>query len=299
MHEQVWHHFSGSMWNDGCPRVPIQFTSALLVIFMLSSLCKAFGMEPGPTTPQYQPRQVSLAGNQFHFALPEDFSRDMPADDLVLELDIDDLSLLDNPANGTLIRRWWDIKDDSFFRKNIGTVMLEVAAVRVPDNKLKRLDETPYDISDRLQFITAIEEFLHNRYREHNSSLTEDNKRNFSYSLPSISYLVGSKFGTEFIDITHNQQKWTRYSLTGPNDQLLVCFALPVTEQVILEAVFTYSPNQGVFPRELRDFAYQKTNPIEQSFLVEFEQGNPFEKVVGEYWLNTDTNQVLEAQRDT
>lgn len=81
--------------------------------------------------------------------------------------------------------------------------------------------------------------------------------------------------------------------MAGPLNQLLVCFALPISSQVFLEVVFTYSPNQGVLPREFLVEAYEKTKPIEESFLVEFGSANQFESVVGEKWLGTETNEVV------
>lgn len=72
-------------------------------------------------------RQINLSGNIFHFALPEDFSRDMPAADMVETLDIGDSKKFDNPEYGNLIRRWWDIKEPGWFGKKLGTVMMDIS----------------------------------------------------------------------------------------------------------------------------------------------------------------------------
>jgi len=43
--------------------------------------------------------------------MSEDFSKDMPAADMVKWLDINDLNKFDNPKYENLIRRWWNIKE--------------------------------------------------------------------------------------------------------------------------------------------------------------------------------------------
>src|SRR5690625_7171162 len=62
----------------------------LKVLIMLTFISKAFGMSGRPPEGLGATRSVDLSGNVFQFAMPENFSRDMPADDLVERLDISD-----------------------------------------------------------------------------------------------------------------------------------------------------------------------------------------------------------------
>lgn len=57
------------------------------------------------------PRHINLSGNMFHFSMPDDFNKDMPAADMVKWLDINDLNKFDNPKYENVIRRWWNIKE--------------------------------------------------------------------------------------------------------------------------------------------------------------------------------------------
>src|SRR5690625_6563839 len=47
-----------------------------------------------------------------------------------------DLSIFSEPDKGTLVRRWWDIKEPGFFGKKLGTVMMNI------DRKSTRLNSS-------------------------------------------------------------------------------------------------------------------------------------------------------------
>jgi hypothetical protein len=79
--------------------------------------------EPEPL----MPRTVNITGVNFHFAMPENFSLDMPGDDLVEQVDLKNYSNL--PENGCieLVKRWWDFYYGPPSVKNtIGTLMLSL-----------------------------------------------------------------------------------------------------------------------------------------------------------------------------
>jgi hypothetical protein len=78
---------------------------------MLSLLTGMFSKSAQAEKNMLHSRQIDISGNVFHFAMPEDFSNEMPAGDMVEVLDISDLSRFDDPQYGNLIRRWWDIKE--------------------------------------------------------------------------------------------------------------------------------------------------------------------------------------------
>jgi hypothetical protein len=264
---------------------------------MFSLVSKLFGSGSSIATPVGQTRQVNLSGNVFSFAMPEDFSRDMPAEDLVEQLDINNLELFNNPEYGNLIRRWWDIKHAGFFGQKLGTVMMDISVQRVPENSQKRIHSKPYNISNRLDLLLMIDEILHFRFDE----LIESTKNlgdKFSYYLMNFSTLIGFKLNSAYRDKILDQKKWIAYSVGAPENQMIVGYVLPVTNSVYLELVFTYSPDQNVLPRDFLNVAYQKTDIVENSARVEYLAGNAMKNIVGANWLKITNDEVLEQNRD-
>ena len=84
----------------------------------MSGLSQLLGLTAN-AAPTIYPRQVDLSGNIFHFAMPENFSKDMPAENMVEKLDIQDLEKFTDPEYGNIIRRWWDIKKPGFLEKKL------------------------------------------------------------------------------------------------------------------------------------------------------------------------------------
>jgi hypothetical protein len=264
---------------------------------MFSLVSKLFGGGSSIATPVGQTRQVNLSGNIFSFSMPEDFSRDMPAEDLVEQLDINNVALFNNPEYGNLIQRWWDIKHAGFFGKKLGSVMMDISVQRVPENLKKRVHDKPYNIQDRLDFLLMIDECLHSRY----DILVEQTKsldHSFSYTIPGLAYLLGKRICSEYRDKVFNEKKWISYSASAPFNQLIVGFMMPASEQVYLEVVFTYSPNQNVFPQEFRDVAYEKMQLIENSLALDYVEDNNMDDIIGVNWLKTTNDEVLEQNRD-
>ena len=254
----------------------------LSVFIMLSFLQKTFGMAKVQVPPVGATRQVDLSGNRFSFSMPENFSRDMPAEAMVEQFDISN-AFKETP----LIQRWWDMKKPGFFGSNIGTVMMSINIVPVLENSRKKIHDRPYKIQDRVDLVQLVVETLHHRYQDENGRLNE------LYSIPSVVHLFGSEIEGEFRESIFNHQKWTSYSVTGPGAQLIVSHVLPLTDSAYLEASFIYSPNDGVSPREFLDYAYQTTEPVEQSFFVDYATNNPLQKTVEEVWLNSTVDEAL------
>lgn len=66
------------------------------------------------------PRKINLSGNYVNFSMPENFSTDFPANDLVESLDITEPKTFKNNNAVELLRRWWDFKNNDFIAKNVG-----------------------------------------------------------------------------------------------------------------------------------------------------------------------------------
>ncbi len=259
----------------------------LPAILMFSFVAKALGMSSPPEDIMGATRSVDLSGNIFTFAMPENFSKDLPADPLLERVDIDK-----GLTNTLLIQRWWDIKKPGFFGSNIGTVMMSINVLGVPENRIKTIHDKPHVLSDRLGLMLAINESLNTRYRD------DDGDFNELYSIPGLVYLIGSALQTEFRDDIFNQQKWTSFSCTGPSSQLIVNHVIPVNKGAFLEVSFGYAPNDGVAPRYFLDFAYKVTNKVQSTFHLNYSADNSLKTVVEEEWIDSTVDDAVTAKRE-
>lgn len=261
----------------------------VVVFIMFTPLLKAFGMASSPKNVMGATRNVNLSGNVFSFAMPESFSNDMPADPLVENVDIENSR---NERIPVLLQRWWDVKESGFFGKDLGSVMMSVNVYPVPKNSRKEIHDSPYNPQDRLDLILIIDELIHARY-EGETDINDE----FSYFLPNIAYLLGERLSTGYRDNIYGSQKWTSYSVAGPRSQLIVNSVLPINERVLLEASFIFSPNDGVLPRHFLDHAYKITDPIHESFFLEYKNDNPLKVVVEQKWIDGTTSGALQVRK--
>ena len=265
---------------------------------MASFLNSFFNKKGSIDEPLGATRTVNLSGNYFSFAMPEDFSKDMPAEDLIENLDITDLKKFDKPEYGNLIRRWWDIREPGFFGKNLGTVMMEMSIQPVSSNQQKRIHDRSYDISDRLDFLLMINDSLHQRYDE----LIEQTKNlddKMRYSIPGVAFLMGEKIETEYRDYINNKQKWIGYSATAPVNQLIAGLVTPLTQQLYIEVVFSYAPNQGVLPMKFLDFALEKSRAISKTFTLKYDSKNLLKFLTEKKdWQEMTNNQIVQKNKN-
>lgn len=268
----------------------------LLVIIMITGLTQFLGLTVN-AEPKTYPRQVNLSGNIFHFSMPENFSKDMPAENMVETLNIEDLQKFENPGYGNIIRRWWDIKKPGFFGRELGTVMMDISIQKIPENKKKILSEKPFDITNRLDFMMIINEQQHNRFDQLNREVEPELPGTYAYHFSCCS-LLGEKIISYYRDPIYGNQKWLAYSVAAPLNQLIVGRALPINKNSYLEVIFTYSPNQNVLPREFQNIAYQTTQSIENSFKVDYRSDNGIKKLVEQDWISKTNGEVMNENYD-
>ena len=269
-----------------------------LVLIMLSILTGMFSGFAQAEKNKLYLRQINLSGNIFHFAMPEDFSKDMPAGDMVDVLDISDLSRFDNPQYGNLIRRWWDIKEPGWFGKALGTVMFDLSVQRNFSNTQHLVHQRHYDTSDRLDFMMMLHDSYMQRYEPLNEALEEDAGLDISY-YSSFAVMIGDEVAALQRDAIFNQQKWTAYSIAAPRGELIVIYAIPLTTSVYLEASLTYSHNDNVSPLEFRrGQAFRKFEPMVESFKLDYVSKNSLKEVVGKGWLEQSTTDTVQQNSD-
>ena len=269
---------------------------AILVLIMLSLLTGIFSSSAQAEKNKLYPRQINLSGNVFHFSMPEDFSKDMPANDMVEALDISDFSKFDNPEYGNLMRRWWDIKEPGWFGKNLGTVMMDISVQKVVTNQRKLIHDRSYDIKDRMDFMLMLDDSFHQRYDQLNKESSSPDRAVAYHS--SFVTMVGDKIETNYREFIFNQQKWVENGIVGPRNDLIIILAIPIDEQVYLEASFTYSKNDDVHLRDFRNAGFAKMANIQKSFLIDYVESNPFKKIVGGVWLEQTNDDALIQHRD-
>lgn len=277
--------------------LPLTFHQ-ILVLTMLAALAQLFSpFTQAAEKNKLHPRQINLSGNIFHFALPEDFSRNMPAADMVETLDIDDLKKFDNPEYGNLIRRWWDVKEPGWFGKNLGMVMMDISVQRVVENKQQLIHKNPYDIKDPMDFIIMIYDSYVQKYDAINKEIGygPDGLPPYYSNFASMS---GRNISSLYHDHISNQQKWIRHSIISPTENLILNFSTPIASHIFLQVSFIYSHNTNVSPLHFRrGYAFKKMEAIENSFKMDYTKDNPFGKIVGEDWLEQTNDQVLEQHR--
>lgn len=232
----------------------------LKVIIMLSILTKAFGLSTPPKDHPLLPRQINLSGNIVHFAVPENFSRDMPAEDMIETVDLKDNSVYQDYQKFTLIRRWWDFRDKGFFGKEYGTLMMSLylkeASSELKVNTLKPLD-----------FIDIIIDDI-NRRKPENEPID-----------PLMEY---SDHFTAFRESWKNDYRWLEYIQGHVNgDDFTLLYALPVTKKQYIVAEFVTAPNSGIGIRGFIDnFTLPFITKIMNTFQIDYQPDNPAKQAV-------------------
>ena len=193
----------------------------LLVTITMLSITQMFGMSKENKEHPYMPRQINLSGNHVNFSMPENFSMDFPAEDLIESIDINNSKTFNQNNSVELLRRWWDFKDNSFISKNIGSMMMTVHVNEVLDKSK--------DISHPIEFIQVLLLDMAKRDNEENVGKAEETKTHYPEDLQS------------FVERTYNKQRWIS-SGSGTYDETtkMFHFWIPISNQNYLSIDFLY-----------------------------------------------------------
>jgi hypothetical protein len=248
---------------------------SLKVIIMLAAISKVFGFSSPPENHPLLPRQIDLSRNIVHFSMPENFSRDMPAEDMIESVDLNDKSVYQDHQKFTLIRRWWDFKDSGFFGKEYGTLMMSIYLKEAPEtltvSTLKPLD-----------FIDII---------------VDDIKKHKPENADPLS--VYSDYFAAYNEDWFNNQRWMKY-VQGHTDvaQLSMLYAIPITEKQYIVVEFTSAPNNDIGIRGFVDnFTEPFINNIMDSFNINYIPDSPVRSAV----MKTDgptLRQLIDDKRE-
>lgn len=174
---------------------------------MLKSLLNAFGMGKEHVPTMY-PRQINLSGNIFGFKMPENFSRDMPAEDMVERLDMEKSEALRKDGYVTLLRRWWDLREPGWFGKEQGTIMMSVSVRTKPKNEAQVIKEDEYDFHNLTHFAVALYDSLQQRFRTQNEEATVQGDDSFVIYVPSLAWQIGEDTHSSYEVVSINNRQW-------------------------------------------------------------------------------------------
>jgi hypothetical protein len=227
------------------------------IIIMLALLMKSIGLAQAQSELPLLPRQVNLSGNIVQFSMPENFSKDFPADDLVESVDLANPKLFSQYGSVLLLQRYWDFRTKGFFSKNIGTLQMAMVVKKV-DSSISGNIVLPAEL------IKAITADLKTRYDASNTNKEDSEKIRYSNLVD------------DFVEFRYNNQRWIRYSIWKDNDrELTSVFAIPVTNQHYLTVAFSFAPSNKIAMRDFIDgYAQQAVDRIMETFMLLPNKGN-------------------------
>ncbi len=224
---------------------------------MLAAWLQRFGLGARAKSAAMAFRQIELSGNIVQFAMPEGFSRDMPADDVVERVDLSHDALFHDARHFTLLRRWWDYRSGGLWRKDLGTLMMSILVRRRPAG-------SEWDMLDRAQFILTIHDELERTYAQDNREALERGQPEFETLLPYIENYEEFVFGG---------QRWLRHPLAG--NTVSHAYYIPLTKTDYLMVDFTYMQADGVARDDYYDAVRPEVERIMNSFHVSYAAANP------------------------
>lgn len=185
---------------------------------MLALLSKAFGMSsPSQVDATLKPREILFSAAKLQFSMPENFSLDFPADDLVDQVDENDSRLYEKYGNTLLLRRWWDFFEPTFFsKKEVGTIMMSIT-----------VHKSKVEYKSRFELLTVLLKRMEEVHGEFNKTVQPDSQIFYPDSYSAI-----------FEDV-YNQQRWLSYNLVrGDDTNFTRTYVMPLNSQYYTEISF-------------------------------------------------------------
>jgi len=233
---------------------------------MLAVITKALGLSKAPEQAPLMPRQIELSGNLVKFSIPENFSSDMPADNMIESVNLSDKEIYLDHEKFTLIRRWWDFKESGLLAKEFGTIMMSMYIKEIPENSDKNI-LTPLGLIG-----TTIENFN----IESKTGEEKDSEGNVITLHPN--------FYEAYNIATFNQQNWISYPIEHPSlHQHEIYYAIPITEKNYIVVSFSFAPVNSIPVREFVDeYGRDHMESIMNSFNVEYAKESNVPAVIGQ-----------------
>jgi len=232
----------------------------LLGITMSGLITKLFAISnDANASTELKQREIFFTGAKLIFSMPENFSSDFPAEDLVTQVNLKDPTFKTRTSH-LLLRRWWDFTEKSFlFDKQMGTIMMSITT---------HYSETSF--SNRLDLIKIIHKKLDAEYTESNKTTSS----HFQIAYPETY--------ESFKEKLYNEHRWLSYIIAPMNaSQATLTFVAPLTTQHYLEISFTLLPSSKINTREFEDnISREFLDNIMNSVFLKYEN-KAFQKELG------------------
>lgn len=258
----------------------MRLAQLLVVVIVVSLFSKIFGVANAYSLPPLgTARIINFDGSKLTFSMPENFSKEFPAEPIVEQVSLDD------PRQSRLLaQRWWDIKEPGWFGRKLGLVMMRINVIPVAQNSRQLLHRDNYDLSKRMDLILALDE-----QRRGSASAS------FDYS--DVAILLGEDLSPSYRDAVFNGQKWTVYAMDGDNNLHVDSFNIPINHDYYLEVAFEYAPNNSVAPRQLIFKGREDiTQVITKTLHIDYKTS--MQSVVEQDWIEQSTKDVMDAHEN-
>lgn len=229
------------------------------LLIMLSSLFARLGLAGTDAVYPLMPRQINLSGVLVDFSIPENFSKDMPADDMIERVNLSDKSLFEDATRFTLLRRWWDFKSPSFWKPDPGTLMMSILVQDKPSGR-------EYNTLDRADFVRLVHDRLVDIHGE-DAYQHED--------APSRVYLP---FIDDYREFIFNGQRWLEHPLGGITER--ESYYIPLSRDHLLLVDFTFMKGDRASDESFYPKAKAEIERIMSSFRVTYPEGSAVAKSV-------------------
>lgn len=233
-------------------------------------------------------RLVNIDGNIFSFRMPENFSRDLPAYDLVDQIDTQALGA--TSPNVHLGRRWWDLRADGVFGRELGTLMLNMEVKILPLDDELNVHDQPLDVRSRFHFLTLLHQQLGEQYQP-----TSEVDAEHGYFLPLLALRSGDEWLTTYYDDILHNQVWTCFGIAQGDNTLIEGYALPVHERAYLFISFTHAANDTIAALALQQYSVPLARLISDTFRVEYTASNVIAREVEQAWHSMSPQQAIIA----
>lgn len=185
---------------------------------------KDYAYDPQPL----MTRTIRMTGVDFHFAMPENFSLDMPADDLVEHVDLNKYIPLPETGCIELMKRWWDFYHGKpSVKNNIGTMMLSFDLIPRRNN----IQGSLFD------YEPMVNEVYQNLLNEFSASASE---------APAMGEVL-PQAATDLDEFSNNGRNWVIAGVGNPSDptQTLNIYCTPISDDWYLQARFEHWESKG------------------------------------------------------
>lgn len=261
---------------------------------MLGFLSDLFG-DGKSEVGELQPREINIIGNVFHFSMPENFSKDMPAEDLIDVVTEQQLKKLESDGYLILMQRWWNLKESGMFGKKYGSVMMSIRLQKKPENRLKINGDAPYKFSDYLEFCLALHDSFRQQADKHNR-VRDKQDEEFMLYVPDLAVMFGNRLEASLSSFQPDETIWIAAE-TMQGKIVNKIFAVPLNDDTYVEVNFSIMPDDDFPPYDFLRIASEKLiNVVSNTFVLKYSSQNPYAEITSYGWKQKSIESELQSR---